>query len=118
LGSLNGESRLLQFSESRILQYEPSLQDRVSLLETFVQTQNMGKTSKALRAALHSDADDADDADDAQSEMDLYDLSNPNSELDSSWKQKVSASFLKLWYDFRRSCSMLSQPADFFLRWK
>jgi hypothetical protein len=98
LGSLNGDSRLLQFSESRILQYEPSLQDRVSLLETFVQTQNMGKTSKALRAALHSDADDADDA---QSEMDLNDLSNPNSELDASWKQKVSALFLKLWYDFR-----------------
>lgn len=70
----------------RLLEFEPSLQDRVNLLGTFVQTQNLGRTANALRTPLPRDGNDDEASDDMQV---LYDLPAENSELDASWRHKI-----------------------------
>ena len=75
VGSLHGESRLLNFDEL-------SLQDRVNQLASHVHTQNLGKTYNALKEPLPGNDDDSDDMDA------LYDLP-ANPELDESWRNKI-----------------------------
>jgi len=70
--------------DGRLLQFEPSLQDRVNLLENFVQTQNFGKTFTAGIVGADNDSNAASEDMDA-----LHDLPQADSALDASWRNKI-----------------------------
>jgi len=70
--------------DGKLLQFQPSLQDRVNLLENFVQTQNFGKTFTAGTVGADNDSNAASEDMDA-----LYDLPQADSALDASWRNKI-----------------------------
>jgi hypothetical protein len=67
--------------ESKLRRYgEPSLQERVNLLESFVQTQNVGKMYSVQRAPFENEGVEEEEEEEEEEDK---------SELDRSWRSKI-----------------------------